>query len=233
MMKGGMPQTDTDIKLVLRPLKSEGKTVSATNAAAPAEAREAYGKALQSIAKRSLPEARKELGRAVEIYPKFASAWFELGKIQMDGSEPAPARESFAKALEADPKYLPPYDRLSMLALHEQKWQELADITNRLIEAGAFDYPQAYYYNAQANFSLNHLDQAEKSAREALKQDPRKLVRANYLLGLIFARRNEFGLAAEELKIYLASSPTDAAPIQKQLSDFEARAKRQAPAPAQ
>ncbi|HEY3740811.1 MAG TPA: hypothetical protein VGL53_13255 [Bryobacteraceae bacterium] len=217
-MHGGLPTPD-EIKIVLHALASEGKTVSLSDALAPAEAKEAFEKARQDP-----KHARAELMKAVEIYPKYAAAWYELGKLQMDASESA-ARQSFQKSLEADPKFLPAYDRLSVLALNEHQWQELADISARLLDnAGALEYPQAYYYNAQANLTLNHLDLAEKSARQALLQDPKRFVRANYLLGLVYARRGQFGPASEQLKVYLASAPPDADPIKKQLADFEMRA---------
>jgi tetratricopeptide (TPR) repeat protein len=213
-----------DVKLILRAGQSAGKTVSLADSLAPPDAKQAYDKARQSLAANDLKDARKQLTAALAIYPKYASAWFDLGRIQMDDNQPSDARQSFHKALAADPKFLAAYDRLCVLAVNDQHWQELADASAHLIDGGAFEYPQAYYFNARANMSLNHLDLAEKSARQALLQDPKKFVRANYLIGLVLARRGQFGPAAEQLKIYLASNPSDAGPVKKQLADFEMRA---------
>jgi tetratricopeptide (TPR) repeat protein len=203
----------------------EGYTISVNNALAPAEARAAYEKAQQFIAKGKLPEARRELSKAVGIYPKYASAWAELGRLQMNPNELALARESLEKAVEADPKYLPPHQRLMMLALHEEKWQELADTSERIIRLSAFDYPEAYYFNALANLNLNHPEPAEKSAREALKQDAGRFVRAHYVLGLALARQGQLKPAAEELKTFLASSSdlaeAEAETIRRQVREIE------------
>ena len=88
----------------------------------------------------------------------------------MAAYDSAAAHASFLKALQADPKYLPPYDRLAMLATAAQQWPELADITDRLIQLSVYDFPEAYYVNTLANLQLDRLVSAEKSAREALSR---------------------------------------------------------------
>jgi hypothetical protein len=66
--------------IVLRRLANvEGFTFSLTTANAPKEAKKAYEKALSLKKKRKPAEAEVHLRKAVEIYPKFAAAWFELG----------------------------------------------------------------------------------------------------------------------------------------------------------
>jgi tetratricopeptide (TPR) repeat protein len=212
--------------VVLKPLGArDGYTISVNNALAPAEAKLAYDRARQLIAKGKLQEATKELSKAVELYPKYASAWTELGKIQMNANELSAARLSLEKAIEADSKYLPPYEQLMMLALREEKWHELAEVSDRIIGLNAFDYPEAYYLNAVAHLNLNHPEAAEKSAREALKQDPRKFVRAHYVLGLALARQGQLLPAAGELKAYLAAADklteSEIQTIERQIREVE------------
>ncbi len=207
----------------------DGDTISMTNALAPKDARKAYEKSRQLLAKGNTADAQKELSKAVDIYPKYASAWAELGRLQMESNEPGPARKSLEKALEADAKYLPPYERLAVLALRERDWDEVLDKTNKLIKLNGYDFPQAYYYNALANLNLGHPDLAEKSARLALKQDPQKFARAGYVLGLALAQQGEFAKAAEQLKAYLAAGPTpnEFDTLKMQLADIEKRATEQ------
>ena len=207
----------------------DGDTISMTNALAPKDAKKAFDKSRQLMAKGNTAEAQKELSKAVDIYPKYASAWAELGRLQMDGDDPKSARKSFERALEADPKYLPPYERLAVLALRDRDWDELVDKTDKLIKLNAYDFPQAYYYNALANLNLSHPELAEKSARQALKQDPQKFARAGYLLGLALAQKGEFAAAAEQLRAYLAAGPTpnELDLLKTQLADIEKRATQQ------
>jgi tetratricopeptide (TPR) repeat protein len=202
---------------------AESKTISVSSAAAPTEAKAAYERARQAILKGDARAARGELAHALEVYPKYPLALTMLGRLQMDAGDHVAARQSLQKSIEAEPSYLPPYERLAILALLEQNWSELARVTDRVIQLGAYAYPQMYYYNAQANVGLDHLDAAERSAQDALKVDPKQFIRANYLLGLIYARRGDLASSVDRLKIYLASSPADAEPIRKQLADFEKR----------
>ena len=220
---------DIGMIILKRMAGREGDTISMTNALAPKDAKKAYDKSRQLMAKGDMTGAQRELSKAVDIYPKYASAWAELGRIQMDGNDPAGARKSFEKSVEADGKYLPPYERLAVLALRERNWEDLVEKTDKLIKLNAYDFPQAYYYNALGNLNLNHADLADKSARLALKQDPQKFARAYYILGLALAAKGEFANAAEQIKSYLTSGPvgneTDV--VRKQLADIEKLATQQ------
>ena len=55
------------------------------------------------------------LKKAVQLYPGFAEAWLQLGKIQ-ETSDPQGAHDSFSKALVADPNFVLPYEQLAALA---------------------------------------------------------------------------------------------------------------------
>jgi tetratricopeptide (TPR) repeat protein len=228
----GLDNPDIGVIILKRLGGRDGDTLSVTNALAPKDAKKAYDKARQLIAKYKSSEARAELTKAVGIYPKYASAWLELGALQMEVDEEAEARQSFQKALEADPKFLPPYERLAVLEVRAHHWQALADTTERLIQLSAYEFPQAYYYNALAHLNLLQPEAAEKSAREALKQDPQKFARAGYVLGLALAQRGEYKSAVEQLKAYLATNPpiSDVGLLKEQLADMGKRAERQSAA---
>ncbi|HEY3740815.1 MAG TPA: tetratricopeptide repeat protein [Bryobacteraceae bacterium] len=223
-----LDRTDLGLIVLKSAATKDGYTISLANANAPHDARLAYDQARKQLSKGNSKAARKELTKAITIYPKYAAAWLELGRIQMDSGDPSAARQSFEKALAADANYLPPYERLAVLALDAGQWQDLADTTERLIHLNAYEYPEAYYYNALANLGLQHLDDAAKSARQALEQDSKRFSRAYYLLGMTLAKRGDFASAAAQLKLYLASQPppSDSAKIQRQLTAFEQQARQ-------
>ena len=202
----------------------EGYTVSATTAMAPKDAKKAYEKGLDQMKKNKFTEARTHLEKAVAVYPKFAAAWYELGRSWEGDNKPDEARKAYGEALEADSKFLKPYMYLAGISLREQKWQDVADITSRLIKLDPYDYPGAYYYNAIANLSLQKLDDAEKSAREAVKLDSSHTIpKANHVLGVILANKQDYAGAAESMKAYLALVPDgrDNEFVRKQLAEVE------------
>jgi len=146
----------------------------------------------------SVNVAEKELEKAVQLYPKYAVAWFELGRIRESRNEVESARKAYGEALGADAKFVKPYHQLAGLSLKEQNWQDVADTTGRLIKLDPVDYADAYFYNSVANYYLKNLDAAEKSVREAQKLDTRnQMPKTNQLLGVILAEKQDFAGAAE------------------------------------
>ena len=68
--------------LVIFPLtKDSGLSVSATSASAPKDARKALEKGVSEARKQKYDQAEKELRKAVDLHPKYAEAWLELGKV--------------------------------------------------------------------------------------------------------------------------------------------------------
>lgn len=207
-----------------------GLTTSATTDLAPKDARRYYRKALSALKKNKLDDGQKLLQKAVAIYPKYAAAWCELGRVYERRDGTTKAREAYRQSIAADAKYINPYQRLYLLAYAEGKWQEAADTTDRVLRLNPFDFPDAYYYNAVANLRLNRLDAAEKSARESVRLDAsHQNGKAYYALGYILAQRRNYSEAAQNLKTYLAMAPAGKVSddVRKQLGEIERSARAQ------
>jgi tetratricopeptide (TPR) repeat protein len=217
---------DSDIgTLVLHRMQNvEGLTMSATSALAPKDAKKAYEKGMDALKKNKVDDAQKEFEKAVEVYPKYASAWYELGRMYERREHADKAREAYTQSMAADPKYVNPYERLYMLAAADKKWQEVADTSDKVLRLNPYDFPTAYYFNGVANLQLNKLDAAEKSAREAVKLDVKhENPRTNYILGIILAQKQDFPGAADCLRAYLKDVPSgkDADQVRRQLADID------------
>lgn len=202
----------------------EGLTISATSALAPKEARKAFEKGLELNKSGKQENAEREFRRAVDAYPKYSAAWLELGVRAEERGNLAAAREAYLKAIEADAKYLPPLDRLSVISIREQQWEEAAGYTERILRLNLLDYPQAFYYNAVANLQLKRLDAAEKSIREAMRIDVKHLnPKAYFVLGHIQYEKHDFIGAVSSLKEYLTLVPDakDSDIVKQQIADLE------------
>ncbi len=217
---------DSDVGTIIlhRLANVEGLTVSATSALAPKDAKKAYEHGMEAVKKSKPDDAQKDFEKAVEVYPKYATAWFELGRVYQQRDHLDKAREAYNQAIAADAKYVSPYERLYMLAVNEQKWQEVAELTDKVLHLNPYDFPSAYYFNGIANLQLNKLDAAEKSAREAVKLDARhENPRTNYILGIILAQKQDYAAAAECLRAYLKDVPQgkDSDKVRAQLAELE------------
>jgi tetratricopeptide (TPR) repeat protein len=209
--------------LTLHSLASyEGLTTSATSALAPRDARKAYESGLQAIKKSKTDEAQADFLKATQIYPRYASAWFELGLIYEKRTKIPEAREAYAQSIAADSKFVNPYAQLFILSFAEKKWEDVARITNQVMHLNPYDFPESLYYNAVANSQLMRLDIAEKSAREAVQLSATQNPKVYYILGVILAKKQDFKGAAENLRTYLKSDAvTDRDKVTKLLADVD------------
>ena len=210
----------------------QGLTISATSMSAPKDAKKAYEKGLNALKKQKLDDAENEFQKAVDIYPKYAVAWYELGRVQERQKKMDEARKSYQQALAADSKYVSPYEGLAEIAVHEQKWQDAKESTSRLLGLNPVDFPQAWFYNAVANYEMKDYAEAEKSAREGLKADSDHMVpRMNQLLAVLLAGKQDYAGAAQYLREYLKIAPNgpEAETVKKQLATVEQQIEAKAP----
>ena len=202
----------------------EGRTISAVSLAAPKDARKAYEKGLDALKKKKFDDAQLNFAKAVEVYPHYATAWYELGMLQAGQGKMDLAHSYFDKASECDPKFVQPYLQVSILELQASRWQSLADVTGRILKLDSFDFPQAFYFNSVANYNLHKMEAAEKSALAAERLDTRHAIpKVSHLLGLILAYKKDYTGAAERFKAYLELAPeaTDAAKVRSLLAEVE------------
>lgn len=202
----------------------EGTAISLTSLQAPKEARRAFDKALQDRRRNKPAEAAQELRKAVDIYPQYAAAWYELGRIEEQGADIAQARKSFASAIAADGKFISPYLSMAELEAKAEDWAELANYTSTLLRLDAVDYPAAYFYDATAHLNLGQIDTAEKSARAGEKLDTaHQYPKLERVLAMTLERKKDYAGAAAHLRSYLMLAPNaeDAAQIKKELAELE------------
>jgi tetratricopeptide (TPR) repeat protein len=204
----------------------EGLTTSATAALAPKDAKKAFEKGLEAAKKGKVEEAQADYQKATELYPRYAYAWFELGRVYEKRDHIAEARDAYSKSIAADSKFVNPYERLYLLSLKQQNWEEVAQTTEKIMRLNPYDFPKAIYYNAVANFQLGKFDVAEKSAREAASMDSASQnPKIHYVLGVLLANKQDFKGAAECLRIYLKSDTIpDRERVTKMLADIEQQA---------
>ena len=211
--------------IILRHLAGvEGSSVSVTSMMAPKDANKAYEHGLQALLKNKPDDAVKGFEKAVALYPNYAEAWLNLGKLRVQRKLVEPARTAFQMAIDADPKLVPSYLELGMLYAAEANWQRSGEVLDRAVKLDPVDFPQAWYADSVAHYNLKNYDAAEKSAREAVKLDPKHAnPRAEYLLGLVLAEKQDYAGAAIELAAYIAQSPDapDLVQVKEQLAQIE------------
>lgn len=217
---------DVGIITLRRLVDVTGFTTSATSLMAPKDAKKSLEKARNALKKNKLPDAMKELELAVNTHPKYAEAWYEMGRIHTIQNNPEGAKASYQKALEADEKYVRPYLGLAMLEAQQNRWVEVKQITEKVIKLNRYDFPAAFFYGAVANYNLRDNETAEKLCRSGLEIDQyHSIPKMSHLLGMILADKADYKGASEQLAAYLKFAPkaNDAEAVKKQLTEINGR----------
>jgi Ca-activated chloride channel family protein len=199
---------------------------------APKDARLAFDKAGAEVKSGRPDDALRDYRQAVELFPAYAEAWYEMGKLllehaQFNHNELDTARRALESSIQADPKYAAPYLVLAAIENAQRRWPQLIDLTNRLLQFDSIDYPFAWLLNAVGYYNTHNLVAAEKSAREAQRIDAeKKFPDTSRILGMILAQRGDFAGAATQFRAYLKAAPlaTDADAVRAKLADAEKRA---------
>ena len=218
----GISQVGT---LVLRPRSAtEGYTVSATTLAAPDKAKSAFAKGRQQAQKGKWAAACDYFRKAIQVYPKYAVAWLELGRAQVKQNNFGEAQQSFQQAATQDSRLLAAYSESARLALQQQQWKELAVSTERLLELSPNASADAWFLNSAAHFNLGDTHRAENSAARGLNLDTRHQVpQLEYLYAIILANRGAYPAAIQHLQTYLRLSPkaNDASTASARLQELQ------------
>jgi tetratricopeptide (TPR) repeat protein len=211
--------------IVLHPLsRASSLVVSTTTLQAPSNARKAYERGLEAMRAEKWDAAAAEFGKAVKVYPKFAVAWYQLGLARQSRNNAAGAVEAWKEAQKNDPRYVKPYENLTLAADRRGDWAESEKYSHLWIQLDPEDFPGAYLFNAVANARLNKPEEAERTAREGLRLDKdQKIPRMSYVLGLILMVKKEYVESAKCFRKYLELAPNanDAAIVRQQLSKLE------------
>jgi VWFA-related protein len=208
------------------PAAQEKADASTAPPAPPKEARRAFEKAAAALKAKRTDEAIRDYEQAVTVFPGYAEAWYELGKLRLEQQQPDAARKALESAIQADPKYAGAYMTLAILEHAARRWKQLVDVTDALVRLDAIDFPQAWLLNSVGNYNNRNLEAAEKSAREAERLDPRRKFPETWrLLGLILAQRGDFAGEADQFREYLRLVPSgpDSEAIRAKLAETAKR----------
>lgn len=211
--------------LILKPLtKGGGYTISATTLQAPSKALKSFEKGLAALNEKKWEAAEREFGKATELYPQFAVAWFELGVARSDALDNTGAEDAWKHSLQADPKYVKPYEPLIALSNMKHDWSRSEQLASQWIATDPEAFPEAYLVDALAWLMMNDPDKAEHAARESIRLDKLSQVsKSRYVLGYILAQKHRYPESAQYFREYLAMAPNaeNAATVRQQLAQYE------------
>lgn len=204
----------------------QGDAVSATTWMAPKAARKAYERGVRAL-RRKKPQPERSLSnlaKAVETHPKFAEAWAALGEARLvllndwDG-----ARNAFEKALDADPRFLRPYEPLMDLVYYQEDWDALEALGDAYLKLSP-NASKALFQSAMAAAKLDKFARAQELIQTM--KDRGEMERwplAYIILAVVYETKAEFKQAATMYREFLRLKPDaeDAPRISRRLYEWQ------------
>lgn len=193
-------------------------------AGVPSAASRPWSRALKSLEARDWAAAEAPLRAVVQAAPKFAPGWVALGTCYQNQHKATEARPALERAIQLDPKPLPPLYMLATVEYDLKDWAAAAKTSQTLIQSDTrHNYLEAYVLNAIARYEMKDLDGALERIREVVRLDKRQdLPRALYILAAIEEARQEYDSAGAHLREYLDKNPhaKDAAEVKDRLANL-------------
>ena len=160
---------------------------------------------------RKMDDAQSKVQKAVKLNPRFAQAWYLLGRLQMS-TNLTDAAASLTKAHEADPKFVPPCIYLGVIAMGRRDWVGAEKWTNQALTLYPAGTALLWYVNGQADYHLGRNEAAVAAAQKAVDLDPEHtLPNAEDLLALTLVAKHDYPQALVHLRNslnYILSGPS-------------------------
>ncbi len=181
-------------------------TVSLTQLRIPDKAINEYQKAQAEFSKGNFEAGIKRIERSVEIAPRYAAAWNDLGAIRYKMGEYEKAEECFRRSLDADRDLYTPLVNLGGVLINLGRFKEALTYNQRAVAVRPAD-ALANAQLGQAYLQLGQPDNAMKYLEIAVKLDPGHFSNPQLFLAQIYARRGDRAHAVDELEGFLKVHP--------------------------
>jgi VWFA-related protein len=194
--------------IILTP-KSRSTVPISADVNIPRAAARSWNLAIKQLTARNWAAAESPLRAVVQAAPKFATGWSALGTMYGNLGKAEDSRKALERAIELDPKPLPPYLALARAQIDVKDWKAAAATSQSLIARDTkHTYVEAYFLSGIALYQMHDFDGALARIDDAIRFDKlHELPRTQYVLGLIFEAKSDYAAAGEHLRAYVEQHP--------------------------
>jgi len=195
----------------------------------PEKARSACNKGTERFAAKDSEGSIPEFQKAIKAFPDYYEAYAKLGAAELDLERWDDAEAAFRKSIELSGGHYAPanFGLALILATVTKQFAEAETVVRAGLEMKPAD-ETGHFVLAWVLYSTSRLQEAEKSAREAVLTEP-NFAGARLLLAQIHLRENNPSAVVEDLDAYLALGVTG--PSDEKVRAVRAEAQRALPKP--
>lgn len=229
--RGGMrlPSTSRRYTVMIHLQEKRGVAIkpgviNAALAEVPERARKLFEKGLDQARAGDAARAAESLKEAVTLYPKFPLALNELGVQYLKLGHTDKAIETLKEAIKLNPEAYGPRLNLGIALLEAKKFSEAEEQLRGALKQNS-SLPTGHMYLGLCLVRMNRYDDAEKELLLAIQGSNNQLAMAQYYLGGIYWKKEEYPKAVEALEAYLKLTPNaqDAERVRATIKDLRSR----------
>jgi tetratricopeptide (TPR) repeat protein len=202
--------------------KASGGLISVANLMAPKKAVQEFEKGRELGLKKKYDEGMEHLQKAIGIYAKYPDAYNEMGLIEKRQEHLPQAVDMFHKAIDADPKWTGPYLNLAQIQMAQKDYPEMFKTTGKVLELDP-NIGMAHYMQSIGFLNTKKLDDAEKEALLAEKDESTKIAQIQLVLGNVYEMRGNSADAIVRYRRFLTQSQdaSNSAKLIAHINDLE------------
>src|SRR5712664_2669866 len=198
------------------PVRRTAYTVSVRELRIPGKARNAFEKGLARLAKNDADGSRSQFVRATATFPDYYEAYYHMGVADLRLGREEEAAQAFQKAIDlSGGRYAWAQFALGLLLCRRGEFAEAETVIREGLEVDGRS-AIGHLFLSVALFRLNRLEEAERSAREALLRKP-GFALAYLVLADVHGHRGEYARQLQDLDAYVKLEPDG--PASKQVRE--------------
>lgn len=198
--------------------------INAALAEVPEKARKLFEKGLEHARAGDAAKAADSLKQAVALHPKFPLALNELGVQYLKLGQREKALEALRAAVRLNPDSYGSRLNLGIALLESKQFPEAEEQLREALKRNT-SFPTGHMYLGFCLVRLHRYDEAEKELLLAVQGSGNQLAMAQYYLGGIYWKKQDYPKAVEALENYLRLTPNaqDAARVRATINDLRNR----------
>jgi tetratricopeptide (TPR) repeat protein len=191
------------------PVSRDRYTISTRELKIPGKAQHEFEKGVGSLAKSDFAGSVSHFAKAAEVFPEYYEAYYHMGVAEVGLRRLDEAGQAFQKAIDLSGGRYPWAEfGIGYILYLQGKPEEAVTVIRKGLELDG-DSTDGYLVLGMAQLRLNRLDEAERSAREALLRNP-NFARGYLLLADVYGQRHEYRAQVQGLETYLRLEPNGA-----------------------
>ena len=191
------------------PLKKGSAAVSVRELMIPAKARNEFQRGMKKLGKRDEKGSLRHFDAATQLYPEYYEAHYYEGVAQLNMGKDDQALEAFQTAIAlSGGHYARAQFGYGLVLCHRGKPEQAERVVRFGLETDP-NISEGHLILGLALLKLNRVDEAAKSAREALQLNDRSSTKALLILADAEAAKGNYGAQIRYLDTYMRLRPHD------------------------